>query len=167
MPTSPRSWTRPLAVLLAAAPLLGVAEVARACGCAALPDGLIAAHPQSIPIAFAVRDAIDDGTFGPAPDIAKPGSAGSVLRLGGLHRWLTGELNAAAPATPPFALLLIGSGVTHAPGPKPGVIVVTHEAVLTAILDRRISFAVALDRGLLVLDGDPAVTASFRQALAG
>jgi hypothetical protein len=43
----------------------------------------------------------------------------------------------------------------HTDGAKEGdVVIVTNEPVLTAVLDKRLAVSVALERGLIVVDGE-------------
>ncbi len=55
---------------------------------------------------------------------------------------------------------------THTAGPQAGdVVVVTHEAVLAALVRGKLSIATALDRGLLVVDGESTAVDSVRSLL--
>jgi len=51
---------------------------------------------------------------------------------------------------------------SSAPG---DVVVVTHEAVLAALVSGKLSIATALDRGLLVVDGESTAVDSVRSLL--
>lgn len=129
-----------------------------ACGFhGALGDGFSAMHPRSLQVAFALQDAVEAGLV-ERPAVTPAGYARAVLRLNVAQRRLSGS---AAP----ISILLVDSGlwtqldplVVHATGPRPGdVIVLTSEPVLAALLDGRLPIAAALERGLVVVDGDVA-----------
>jgi len=179
----------PRSALLAAA-LLAVQPVpqAAACGYEGMPaDAFDVIHPGSIAVAVAIRGAIEAGLVEePAATAAVQGQAGywaAVRRLDRLQALLAGAPGSAAlPAT---SLVFVDSALwsrltpaptgsttggiglqVHTSGLTAGdVALVTGEGVLAAVLDGRIAVAVALDRGLILLDGEPAATAALRELL--
>lgn len=156
---------------------------ARGCGFhGLLPDGFGASHPRSLDVAFAVRDAVAAGVMDEsavASRLSGPaGYARANLRMGALRRRLAAADRAAA--APAVSVLLVDSNLwtrlvpgargyemsAHAPGPTEGdAIVVTHEAVLAAVLGRRLASDVAFDRGLLIVDGQPSAAGHVRRLL--
>jgi hypothetical protein len=146
--------------------------MAGACGFhGAMGDGFSAMHPRSLEVAFAVREAADQGRLDAALlDVRAAGVLGVVratkhLRELGLQ---LGENPEAWSAAPSMTLLFVESalwaryarsaqGMTpqvHIQGPEAGdVVVVTSEAVINAILAGRLSAGEAMNRGLMVLDG--------------
>jgi len=174
----------PRCALLAAA-LLAVqpALPAAACGYEGMPAGAFdVIHPGSIAVAVAIRGAIEAGLVEePAATAAVQGQAGywaAVRRLDRLQALLAGAPGSAAlPAT---SLVFVDSALwsrltpaaagvglqVHTSGLTAGdVALVTGEGVLAAVLDGRFAVAVALDRGLILLDGEPAATAALRDLL--
>lgn len=174
----------PRCALLAAA-LLAVqpALPAAACGYEGMPaDAFSVIHPGSIEVAVAIRGAIDAGLLEePTATAAMQGQAGywaAVRRLDRLQALLAAAPGAAAlPAT---SLVLVDSALwsryapatagvglqVHTSGPAAGdVVLVSGEGVLAAVLDGRLAVAAALDRGLILLDGEPAAVAAMRDLL--
>jgi hypothetical protein len=145
----------------------GPVSEARGCSCGVISDGFKAVHPRSIAVAIAVRDSIDAGVI--EPDECFPnegGSARDLLRLSTFYRRLAEAMTGNSVTPEPFALMLIDSGLVHTGGVKPGsAMVVTHAAILTAILEGRLAAATALAQGLIALDGDPAAVDSVRRLL--
>ena len=108
------------------------------------------------------------------------GYARAVLRLGAFHRRLSATT--AKVGAPGSISVLLGDSklwsrlspdargyaiATHTAGPQAGdVVVVTHEAVLAALVSGKLSIATALDRGLLVVDGESTAVESVRSLLS-
>ena len=155
----------------------------RACSCdGLLGDGFGASHSQSLTVAFAVSDAIDAGVMDKSLSPALSGQAGyerTVLRLGAFHRRLSAT-TAKVRAPGSISVLLVDSRLwsrlspdargfaiaTNTAGPQPGdIVVVTHEGVLAALVSGKLSMATALDRGLLVVDGEATAVESVRSLL--
>ena len=107
------------------------------------------------------------------------GYARAVLRLGAFHRRLSATT--AKVGAPGSISVLLGDSrlwsrlspdargyaiATHTAGPRAGdVVVVTHEAVLAALVSGKLSIPTALDRGLLVVDGESTAVDSVRSLL--
>ena len=149
---------------------------------AGLFDGSFEAlYPQSSTVYFAIVDAVEQGlldksTFQPVT----PGPTGywkAVSRLDGVARRLSAG---ALRAQPEQAISMVfiesnlwarfepgpqGFGMTaHTAGARQGdVVVVTSESGIAAVLDGRLPVSVALDRGLIAIDGEPAA----REAIKG
>lgn len=162
-----------LLLLLAGA----AAPPAGACGFDGLLDGNFGAqHPRSVAVAFAVRDAIDAGLIETtAANPVTPGSAGYWRAIGHLNALLERMTVAAVNAPPPpsIAVLFIDSNLwsrlrpapdgfaitVHTPGAEPNdVVVVTSEPILAVLLDRRLTIEAALERGLVIVDGNGTAT---------
>ena len=152
----------------------------RACDFAGLlGDGFGASHAQSLTVAFAVSDAIDAGVMDKSALSGRVGYARAVLRLGAFHRRLSATT--AKVGAPGSISVLLGDSrlwsrlspdargygiATNTAGPQAGdVVVVTHEAVLAALVSGKLSIATALDRGLLVVDGESTAVESVRSLL--
>lgn len=154
-----------LGAALLAAFLVLQAPAAGACGYHAVMNDLAAAHPRSIEVALAVRDALDRGDLKELP--AMPAALG-YLRATRLLRDF--QPRAAALAGQPsegVAVLLVESGLwtrysaasgaqtpeVHVAGPRAGDrVVVTSEAVLLALLDGGLAPEHAARIGVLLLD---------------
>ena len=137
----------------------------------AIGNNFSAMHPKSIDVALAVRDAVVAGVIEPAADPAAAGNAGywrAVGHLTTLHAALTPE---RSEVSAPISVLFIDSGLwarltpkadglamdIHTAGAQPGdVAVITGETVLTAILDKRLPVADALESGVIAIDGEAA-----------
>jgi hypothetical protein len=178
-----RSETEPrLALLLAVGLSLFVCSPTATRGCGSddlLGDGFGASHTQSLTVAFAVSDAIDAGVIDKSALSGQVGYERAVLRLGAFHRRLSAT-TAKVGAPGSISVLLVDSRLwsrlspdargyaiaTHTAGPQAGdVVVVTHEAVLAALVSGKLSIATALDRGLLVVDGESTAVDSVRSLL--
>ncbi len=149
-----------------------LAPIAAACGF----DGLIgdqfsAQHPRSLPVAFANNDSvaaglIDKGALAPI----QAGQTGYWRALARLEHFaaLLAE-TADQGKLPHVSVLLIDSQLwtrlragpagyqiePHARGPAPGdTVVVTNEFVLAAITEGRLSARLALDIGVVAVDGE-------------
>lgn len=151
------------------APLAVVSpETAAACAYdGVLGGGLSAAHPRSIAVAVAVRDAIDAGQL---PDAALPAEAGNAGYWRAVRRLRLFQQSLPTPSDASIAISILfvdsnlwsrltptaqGFSMTlHTTGAEPGdVVIVTSEAVLAAVQDRSLTTIDALKRGLLVVDG--------------
>ena len=130
-------------------------------------------HPKSLGVAFAVRDAVTSGMIEAAADPASAGKAGYWRAVGHLTALQRALSAAHAEGRVAVSVLFIDSGLwarltpstdgfamdVHTEGAKDGdVVIVTNEPVLTAILEKRLPVADALQRGLIAVDGE-AVTA--------
>jgi hypothetical protein len=161
--------------LLAATILLASVSLAEACnyhdGALGVFDGKFRAlYPKSSVVYFAIVDAVEQGlleraAFEPA---GEGGYWNAAARLNELARRLPAP---PAPGAPAISLVLIesdlwaryepaaeGYGVAvHVPGPRAGdVMVVTSEAAIVAVLERRLPVEAALERGLIAIDGGAA-----------
>ena len=178
-----RSGTEPRLVLLLAVGLsLFVCPPTDTRGCdfaRLLGDGFGASHAQSLTVAFAVSDAIDAGVMDKSAFSSalsgRVGYARTVLRLGAFHRRLSATT--AKVGAPGSISVLLGDSrlwsrlspdargygiATHTAGPQAGdVVVVTHEAVLAALVCGKLD----IDRGLLVVDGESTAVDSVRSLL--
>jgi hypothetical protein len=170
--------------LLAAAMLVAAASLAGACNYHGESLGVFdgnfrALYPKSSVVYFAIMDAVDQGllersAFEPA---ASGGYWNAVARLDEIARRLQA---ASTPGGPAMSLVFIesdlwaryesgpqGYAVTvHTPGPRAGdVMVVTSEAGVAAMLDGRMPVTVALERGLIALDGEDAARDAVERLL--
>ena len=91
-----RPWRRRAAPLLMAAGLMALGLPARACGYDGLLPDLVAAHPQSIGVALALRDAYDRQQL--AVLDAVPSAVGFLRAHLLLQRFSPMVVSAAAPA---------------------------------------------------------------------
>jgi hypothetical protein len=165
---------------------LGAAVPALGCGFDGMLDGSFSAlHPKSIAVAFAIRDAVEAGTVEKsAIDPIVPNSAGYWRAVAHLNAFQQRLSAAAAQSQPHIAMtvLFIDSNLwtrftpaaegfdidVHASGALPGdVVLVTSEAILAYILDRKLLIETALNRGLIAIDGEPAPAANVLQVVAG
>lgn len=153
---------RMLSALAAATALQG--WPAMACGLHGGMVDLAAAHPRSIAVALAVRDAIDSAALRSLP--ALPPSLG-LVRAGWLLRTLSARVPALSGASQgTIAVLLVDSGLwarfavdgagsldeMHASGPKPGEpAIITSEATLSALLDGTLTAENAFALGVIVV----------------
>ena len=165
-----KSLARLAAPLAVAVLLASQTGPAAPCGFhSAIGNNFSAMHPKSIDVALAVRDAVVAGMIEPAADPAAAGNAGywrAVGHLTTLHAALTAE---RADVSGPISVLFIDSGLwarltpkvdgltmdIHTAGAQPGdVAVITSETVLSAILDKRLPVADALESGVIAIDGE-------------
>lgn len=157
---------------LCLAALLSVPARSHACGFDGLLGyGLSALHPRSIQVAFAIRDAVDDGLT-PASVLAPiaPGSAGYWRAVGHLRNFqkLLAATAHGQAETPSISILFIDSNLwtrfhsadgrieaaVHMIGAGTGdVEIITSEAILAELLAKRMPVATALGRGLVELRG--------------
>ncbi|XIA63474.1 hypothetical protein ACFIOY_30790 [Bradyrhizobium sp. TZ2] len=166
------------------AALILTAQVGAAASCgfdSGLGNTFTPMHPKSLGVAFAVRDAVTSGTIEAATDPASAGQAGywrAVGQLTSLQRALSA---AHAEGRMAVSVLFIDSGLwarltpsadglamdVHTEGAKDGdVVIVTNEPVLTAVLERRLPVADALQRGLIAVDGEAVTTEAMRRLIA-
>lgn len=136
---------------------------AGACGLHGAMVDLAAAHPRSIEVALAVRDARDSAALRSLPDL--PPSLG-LMRANWLLRGFSPHVAALAGATQgTVAVLLVESGMwarydvdgtgtlgeMHVSGPRVGErVIVTSEAVLSALADGSLTAKRAASLGLAV-----------------
>ncbi len=138
-------------------------------------------HPKSLAVAFAVSDAVASGAIERAADPAVAGQAGywrAVGHLTALQRALSATHAEGGAAV---SVLFIDSGLwarltptangfamdVHTEGAKDGdVAIITSEPVLAAILEKRLLAADALQRGLIVVDGEGAAVETTSRWLA-
>lgn len=137
---------------------------AQACGYdGAVPD-LVAAYPQSIEVALSVRDAYDRSeltALQPAPNALALRRAQMLL-----SRFSPMVSEASRISTGSVAVLLVESGLwtrytlagnavqalPHVTGPQPGEpVVITSEAVVSALVDGKLAIQRANSLGLMVL----------------
>ena len=134
-----------------------------------LGDGFSAAHPKSIPVAFAIADAVAAGIVDKVAPIV-PGSAGywrAVKRLSTFQRLLSVDKPSGAQPRN-ISLLFIDSQLwarfssgpqgydlqVHTSGPSPNdVVIVTSETILASVIDGTMEAQKALDLGLIAIDG--------------
>lgn len=152
----------------AVAAILAVMLPASAPGCgfdAQIGGGVSIAHPASVPVAMAVGDAMSAGRLSPLVEVPPPLA---LMRANGAMQTFAAVLKPGVGTLPPVALVLIEAHLwgritsesagmrfePHVAGPAAGdVIVVTAEPALKALLDGRMTWAVALASGLVVVDG--------------
>jgi len=149
--------------------VVGQAVPGLACGYhGGLGGGLAPAHPRSIEVAIAVRDALDRQVIEAPPRLP------ALTQFARIGRWLEQVRQRLAvagdpePPLPPIALVLIESRLwarysphdgkvalaPHVEGPTTGdVVVLTGEPVLKGLLDGSISVERAIAEGILVVSG--------------
>jgi hypothetical protein len=137
-------------------------------------DKFEAVHPKSSVVYFAIMDAIEQGVLDrSAFEAIAPGPAGywrAAARIAGVHRLLSTA--AAAKLAKPqraISLVLIESNLwarltpaaqgfdlaLHTPAAGDGdAVVLTSEGGLAAVLDGKLPIKVALERGLIAIDGN-------------
>jgi len=137
---------------------------AQACGYdGAVPD-LVAAYPQSIEVALSVRDAYDRSqltALQPAPNALALRRAQMLL-----SRFSPMVAEASQSSQGSVAVLLVESGLwtrytlagnevqalPHVTGPQPGEpVVITSEAVISAVVEGKLAMPRASALGLMVL----------------
>jgi hypothetical protein len=157
-----KAWLRIVTRLVGAAAVSAAAPVA-ACGFhGALPD-LVAAHPRSIDVALATRDAFEGRNLEPLPALDVALGWQRVARIVHQARPVLGPLVIEANGS--IAVLLIESGLwtrytklgtnilaqPHVHGPvEHEPVVVTSEATLGALIDGSLTAAQAMELGVLV-----------------
>ena len=162
-----RSCKTGLALLIAAGCLAAPTTGSLACGYhGSLGNGFSALHPQSINVAIAAREAIDQGL------LEQPKALPRFLAFARVSQWLDRLKRALADTRGTeavqqnIALLLIDGGLwtryrivegkliyePHAAGPGPDdAVVLTSEVALQGLLEGRISVDRATHDGLLVV----------------
>jgi hypothetical protein len=143
--------------------------------------GFEARTPQSSAVYFAIIDAVEQGVIERSafPPIV-PGPEGywrAVSRLNSIAQRLSAGAKSSAQPGPAISVVFIesdlwarlepgprGFGVTpHMSGAGEGdIVVVTSEGAIGAVLDGRLPAKVALDRGLIAIDGKPAAGEALR-----
>ncbi len=151
------------AVVVALLAATAGSSAARACGYdAGMPD-LAAAHPRSIAVAIAVRDAFDRGTVRPLPDVPlRDGYARASGLLRGFGRLIPA---AAGVQSGSVTLLLIESGLwaryevtghgveaeLHVDGAREHEpVIITSEAAVSALINGTLELGRAVQLGVLV-----------------
>jgi len=169
-----RSRRLVMAFLLAAAP--GVLPPVQACGLEpTYKGGLTVSYPGALAVAVAVADSRRSGLLPPA----NPGAISSEILLQQMLldlRRLESRLNASLPGneadtTTAFSLVLVGPGLWshyhptpegiraeyHTDGPLAGkAVILTHHAVLRALLKGDLGTAQAAELGLIAYSGSDA-----------
>jgi hypothetical protein len=174
----------PLIALSLAAGLAGAGVgTAKACGFDGIMlNGFEALHPKSIDVSIAIRAAYEAGMVDrSAIEPITPGSPGywrAVGHLTALQRSLI--FDDVNPERPAISVLLVDSSLwsriasdsgpqglqVHTAGARDNdVVLLTNEAVLVAILERRLSPVLALEQGLLRVEGGATAAESVRQAI--
>ena len=161
--------------------VVGQAVPGLACGYhGGLGGGLAPAHPRSIEVAIAVRDALDRQVIEAPPRLP------ALTQFARIGRWLEQVRQRLAvagdpePPLPPIALVLIESRLwarysphdgkvalaPHVEGPTTGdVVVLTGEPVLKGLLDGSISGERAIAEGILVVSGSATSNARVEETL--
>jgi hypothetical protein len=178
--------TKPFPVrIVVIAMLQGIlGSVALACGF----DGLIgdkfsAQHPKSLPVAFAITDAVGSGIIGKgALEPIQPGQKGywrAMTRLANFAALLGDRTDSSR--LPNVSILLIDSQLwtrlrggstgfeieAHARGPELGdAVIVTNEFILAAIIEGDLSAGRALQIGVVAVDGDRAPAAWVKNQMS-
>ncbi len=161
---------------------LGTAAPAGACGFDSGLDGSFGAiHPKSISVAFAINDAVNAGVVDKsaiAPIM--PGNAGYWRAVGHLNRFHALLASADAKLAGPISIVFIDSNLwarlvptaaglelsVHTAGAQDGdAVIVTSEAIVTALLERDLMAADATEKGLVAIEG-PASEATRNLVLA-
>ncbi|WP_424363269.1 hypothetical protein [Methylocystis parvus] len=157
--------------------------MASACGFdGLLGDQFSAQHAKSLPVAFAINDAVAAGVIGKAALAPiEPGQKGywrAMMRLQRFAELL--EATADRDGLPPVSILLIDSQLwtrlrpgpagyeieAHALRPAPGdVVIVTNEFVLAGIVEGSLSSRRALDLGVVAVDGDARLATSVQDKM--
>ncbi len=157
----------------------------QACGLEpAINGGFTVSHPRSLDVAVAVAKARGDGLLRPAPIQSPPNDVLLRLMIADIRRMQSrlkdGRSALAKGSAAPFSLVLVGPGLWshfhlssggvlaryHVDGPLAGKpVVLTHHAVLEALLDGTLDPQQAIGQGLLVFTGGDSVPVQqvFRQ----
>lgn len=177
-------------VLVAAMLAIAATDLApvHACGLEAVMNGgFTVSHPRSLDVAVAVAKARRDGLLPPAPSKSPSNDVLLRLMIADIRR-MQSHLKSGRSAldkgsSAPFSLVLVGPGLWshfhltsggmlaryHVDGPLSGrPVVLTHHAVLEALLDGSLALEQAAEKGLLVFSGDDVqpVEKVFRQGFA-
>jgi hypothetical protein len=146
--------------------------------------GFEARTPQSSAVYFAIIDAVEQGVIERSafPPIV-PGPEGywrAVSRLNSIAQRLSAGAKSSTQPGPAISLVFIesdlwarlepgphGFAVTpHISGAREGdAVVVTSEGAIGAVLDGRLPAKVALDRGLIAINGKPAAGETLRELM--
>jgi len=135
-------------------------------------DDFKAVHPKSSVVYFAIMDAIEQGVLDRAAfEAIVPGPAGywrAAGRIAGVHRLMSAAAARVAQPQGAISLVFIESNlwarltptaqgfdlVLHTPAAGEGdAVVLTSESGLAAVLDGRLPVKLALERGLIAIDG--------------
>src|SRR5262245_44917180 len=138
----------------------------RACGLdGGLGNAFSAVSPRSIDVAIAIREATEAGVLAP---LASPDGGSAAERAHDLAAAVDRVAGSSATAPPAFNLFLVDSGLWTrlTPGSgaalitideinvlPDGAIVVTGEAVVAAIMERRVTADDVYHRKLVAVDG--------------
>ena len=161
-----------------------LASTAIACGFdGLLGDKFSAQHAKSLSVAFAISDSVASGAIGKgalAPiDASQRGYWQAMTRLQQFSWRLSGP-SVTTAKLPPVSILLIDSRLwtrlrpessgyaieAHATGPAAGdVAIVTNEFVLAALIDGKLNVRLALETGVVALDGDAALATTVRNQM--
>jgi hypothetical protein len=160
-------------VVLVAAAAAGAASPLGACGLeATINGGFTVSHPRSLDVAVAVANARRDGRLPPASASSPSNDVLLRLMIADIRhmqsRLRDGRSALAKGSAAPFSLVLVGPGLWshfhltsggvlaryHVDGPLEGkVVVLTHHAVLKALLEGTLGPEQAAEQGLLVFTG--------------
>ena len=132
-----------------------------------------AVHPKSSVVYFAIMDAIEQGVLDRAAfEAIAPGPAGywrAAGRIANVHRLLSATVAGLTPPPRAISLVFIESNLwarltpaaqgfdlaLHTPAAGAGdAVVLTSEGAIAAVLDGRLPVRLALERGLIAIDGD-------------
>jgi len=143
--------------------------------------GITAAHPRSIAVALAIRDAVDGGTLGREAVAPVAKGAAGFWRVAGRLKTFHGLLaRGDGSSLPSLSILLVDSNLwarvargargsalaLHTPAAPPGEsVIVTSGAVLAALLDGHLAAEEALARGLMQVDGPGDAAGATRTAI--
>ena len=168
-----RVWRAAAVILVAAA---AASSPVSACTLEAVVNGgFTVSHPGSLDVAVAVAKARRDGLLPPAPSKSLPNDMLLRLMITDIRRMQLrldkGPSAVAKGSAASFSLVLVGPGLWshfhqssggllaryHVKGPlTDGVVVLTHHAVLEALLQGTLSAEAAAARGLIAFAGDDA-----------
>ena len=162
------------AVILVAAAAAGSSPPISACALeATIKGGFEVSHPRSLDVAVAVANARRDGRLPPASANSPSNDVLLRLMITDIRRMESrlreGRSALAKGSAAPFSLVLVGPGLWshvhltsgavlaryHVDGPLAGKpVVLTHHAVLKALLDGSLSPKHAAEQGLLIFTGE-------------
>ena len=165
-------YNRPFAIIMLALMMLTAFPQVNACGLEpTLKGGFTISYPGSLDVAVAVANARREGLLPPAMTEAVANDVQLSQMLADLRR-LQARLNesgvpASDKGTAPFSLVLVGPGLWshysltpggvlaryHIDGPLSDTVVLTHHAVLRALLNGEIGTEQATELGLIAYSG--------------